>query len=77
MPTETQEIELCIELNSLEVIPQNDPIYLGRIFHRPGENLTPNADESSPPVANVSYCPHFRVSMFVLQWHSSSFTNCR
>lgn len=43
----------------------------------PGENLTPNADESSPPVANVSYCPSFLVSMFVLQWHSSSFTNCR
>jgi len=47
------EIDLYIELNSLEVIPRNDPIYQGRIFHRPGEKLTPEPNESLPPVATA------------------------
>lgn len=41
MPTGTKEIDLHVELNYLKVTAQNDPIYWGRTFHRPGENLTP------------------------------------
>ena len=54
---------MYIELIPPKLFHKMIPFFLRRIFHRSGE---PKPDESLPPAAEVSYYPHFCVSMFVL-----------